>query len=383
MEYHRCEIKEIVFPKFKRQRYLYNSKFIIPKYQDFYNFIMSLYPDSTKYNEKLYRFLHNVEEKPICPICNQPVPYRNSPAGYGIYCSMKCMAKSESRKKATKETKIKKYGDPNYNNREQAMATMIERYGADGFSSKIIKERAIKACIDKFGVDNVFKLKEFQDKGRETKLIKYGDPYYYNKEKAKQTCLKRYGETNPMKIKEVKEKHNQTMMKRYGVKYAMQSEELVKRFSKSLIKSHADGKYDMSGRKKEPSKIEKQFLQYLDNQNIKYIFQYRSDKYPFLCDFYIPFYDLYIEIQGTWTHGKHPYCGNNDDLKIVEKWKNKHSKFYDNALYVWCDLDVKKRKVANENNINYLEIFSIKIDECIKKFNEKLKDINKYGEKSK
>ena len=31
--------------------------------------------------------------------------------------------------------------------------------------------------------------------------------------------------------------------------------------------------------------------------------QYKSDLYPFACDFYIKSLDLYIEYNGHWTHG--------------------------------------------------------------------------------
>lgn len=29
--------------------------------------------------------------------------------------------------------------------------------------------------------------------------------------------------------------------------------------------------------------------------------------YPYSCDFYIPEIDYFIEFQGSWVHGKHPY----------------------------------------------------------------------------
>jgi hypothetical protein len=40
-------------------------------------------------------------------------------------------------------------------------------------------------------------------------------------------------------------------------------------------------------------------------------------------------------------------------------------------------LDVKKRKYAVDGNLNYLEIFSLKIDECIKEFENYVQNINK------
>lgn len=353
-----------------KYRMLFKEKYISKNYPDFYNQIMNMYKDSQNYNEKLYRYIHNINKIPLCPVCGGYIPYRNSPAGYGKYCSQKCMVLSEERKESIKSTKIKKYGDPGYNNSKKARNTLIEKYGSIESASKKIYEKVKQTCLKRYGADNVFKLKKIQDKCCDSKMKKYGDPYYSNREKNKQTCIERYGVDNPMKNKDIISKFNNTMLSKYGVKWAMNSEQLLKKLSKSLIKAHIEGKYDMSGKKKKPSKIELDFQNYLIQNNINFEFQYRSEKYPYLCDFYIPDYDLYIEIQGNWTHGRHQYTGDNDDLNILNEWKNKNSPFYDNAIYVWTILDVKKRDIAKNNNLNYLEIYSIKINECISIFEE-------------
>lgn len=358
-----------------KERALYNAKLVMSKYKNFYDYIMSLYSDSPEYNEKLYRYLHNIENRPICPVCGNPIPYRNSPAGYGKYCSRRCMALSVDRIKQISTTKEKKYGVPHYNNPDKTTETMNMKYGGRGLASKILMEKSKQTCIEKYGVDNVFKLQEVQDKCCSSKLEKYGDLHYSNREKNKQTCIDRYGVDNPMRCKEIQEKVINTMLNRYGVKYAMLNKELANKLSKSLVDAHRNGKYDMSGREKTPSKIERDFQQYLIDNNIKYIFQYRSDLYPYLCDFYIPDYDLYIEIQGTWTHGKHPYTGTEEDLNIINDWKNKNSEFYNQAIYVWSELDVKKREIAKINNLNFLEIFSIDVSECISLFQNKIQEI--------
>ena len=207
-------------------------------------------------------------------------------------------------------------------------------------------------------------------------IPKYGDPHYTNREKNKQTCLDKYGVDNPMKNKEIQQKFINTMLMRYGVEYPMLNKISINKLSNSLIKAHYDGKYDVTGKEKNPSNIENQFRQYLIDNNIKFEFQYRTKKYPYLCDFYIPDYDLYIEIQGSWTHGPHPYNENSsEDAELVKKWKNKNTKFYDQAIYVWTILDVIKRNIAKENKLNYLEIYSIKIDECVLLFKNKIEEI--------
>lgn len=89
--------------------------------------------------------------------------------------------------------------------------------------------------------------------------------------------------------------------------------------------------------------------------------QYKSEKYPFACDFYIVNKDLYIEINFHWTHGFEPY----DIYKHVEmlnEWvnKSKTSDFYKNAINVWTIKDPLKRKTAKDNNLNWIEFFDIK-----------------------
>lgn len=92
-------------------------------------------------------------------------------------------------------------------------------------------------------------------------------------------------------------------------------------------------------------------------------FQYKSDLYPFLCDFYIPELDLYIECQGTWVHGKKPFEPNNkSDLKILKKWniQAKTSVYYKQAIYTWTIRDPLKRTIAKERKLNWIEFFNIK-----------------------
>ena len=88
--------------------------------------------------------------------------------------------------------------------------------------------------------------------------------------------------------------------------------------------------------------------------------QYRDDRYPFDCDFYIPSEDLFIEINKHWTHGGKPFDELDlNDISKLEDWQEraKTSRFYKNAIYVWTNLDVRKQKCAKENNLNYKVIY--------------------------
>lgn len=111
------------------------------------------------------------------------------------------------------------------------------------------------------------------------------------------------------------------------------------------------------------SKAEQEYYSYLktlysDNDIIRQYFD--SSRYPFKCDFYIPSEDLFIEVHANWTHGGRPYDPNDEFCKQqLLQWqeKAKTSKYYSNAIYTWTDLDVRKLKTAEQNNLNFKVIY--------------------------
>lgn len=88
--------------------------------------------------------------------------------------------------------------------------------------------------------------------------------------------------------------------------------------------------------------------------------QFTTSTYPFQCDFYVKTLDLFIELNGSWTHGSHPFNPNVEaDIATVEKWKAKHTKYYDNAIATWTVRDVNKRTIAKQNNLNLREFWTV------------------------
>ena len=238
--------------------------------------------------------------------------------------------------------------------REKIKQTNIQKYGVDNlFKNDIIKEKIKQTNIQKYGVDNLFKSNIIKEKIKQTNIQKYGVDYLFKsniiKEKIKQTNIQKYGVDNPLKNKEIREKIKQTNIQKYGVDNPLKNKEIWK---KSQDNRQISSK----------SKLENNFLNYL---KLKYepddiITQYKSKEYPYYCDFYIKSINLYIEIQGHWTHNDHPFDINNlNDQLIMNKWRTKSlsDKYYKNALNTWTIKDVEKRNTAIQNNLNYLEIF--------------------------
>ena len=65
-----------------------------------------------------------------------------------------------------------------------------------------------KTCRDKYGVDNVFKVKEVKDRQKQTIINKYGCNNIFQdddtKEKIKNTLLDKYGKDHPMRVDSIK-----------------------------------------------------------------------------------------------------------------------------------------------------------------------------------
>lgn len=214
----------------------------------------------------------------------------------------------------SKQTKFKNYGDENYTNREKAIKTCLEHYGVKNVSQ-------IKDVIDK--IKNIINSKSLEEK-------------LNIQEKRKKTCLKLYG----------KEHYSQTDEYKNLFKNEEWNNEIREKSYKTKKKNNSFSKSDPE---------DKCYI--LLKQKFKDAERwYRSKLYPFECDYYIPSLDLYIELHLTWTHQFKPFDINNE--KHIEKLnelkiKSKKSDYYKNVIYTWTDLDVRKLKAFKENNLNY------------------------------
>ena len=76
---------------------------------------------------------------------------------------------------------------------------------------------------------------------------------------------------------------------------------------------------------------------------------------------------MFIECNFSWTHGGHWFDeANEEDLKTLQRWKDKGTNYYLNAINTWTVRDVEKRNCAEKNHLNYLEIFSDDLEEIKK-----------------
>lgn len=169
------------------------------------------------------------------------------------------------------------------------------------------------------------------------------------------------GITNPFQSKEVVDKIDQTNLRKYGTRRFTQTD---------TFRNLVSERHDETEAKKisthslnnsfNDSKIEDEIFNFIRNVFPDVKRHFSSESYPFSCDFYIPSTDTYVEYNGTWTHGNHPFNRNDpDDVKLCEMWKDKRSRYYDNAVYVWTNLDIRKRECAKQNNLKFVELWNV------------------------
>lgn len=264
------------------------------------------------------------------------------------------------------------YESPNQNPlvKHHKKESSLRKYGTSHpMKNSDVKESHRKAIQRKYGVSNVSKLPFIQAKKEQTALAHYGVKEISKspliKQRKVETCLKNHGVSYPMQNKSIVEKSKQTCLKKYGKEiYAGSS------FYKENLKSIMQKQYEtkksngtLNTSKPEDFIYEKLKLKFPDT-----IRQFKCERYPFRCDFYIPSLDLFIEYNGFCTHGGHPFNSNDkDDLNKVSVWKQKSQEtnfkgkkksFYPNAIKVWTESDPLKRETALKNKLNWVEFFN-------------------------
>lgn len=249
---------------------------------------------------------------------------------------------------------------------ESIRKTNMERYGVPSTAMiPEVRQKQIDTMIQRYGVDNFRHSKEYDVRYKQTMMEKYGVPHYSQteefKNKTTKTLIERYGVDNYAKSKDFRdglpeqlEKSRQTQLERYGAEHFTQSEVYQEMLPELLERNYASKRKNNSFNTSIPEKQMAELLIILFGKD-DVSAQYKDERYPFMCDFYIHSRDLFIELNATWTHGNHWFDLENDvDANVLGKWSMRDSDYYTNAIRNWTERDVIKRSTARENNLNYL-----------------------------
>lgn len=202
----------------------------------------------------------------ICNYCKKPAlfTFKN-----GINCCSKNVSGCPEIRQRRKKTCIEKYGDENFKNIAKGKQTKLARYGSENFNNRV---KAKETIFEKYGVNNISQLSDIKKQKDATFQTNYkhgsderfkltqtrSESWRSNDvsaiiEKSKKTTIERYGVDNILKLKEVanevsrKNKENapirlakakKTIKEKYGVDNVSQVTEIHERQQKLRWKSY-------------------------------------------------------------------------------------------------------------------------------------------------
>lgn len=308
----------------------------------------------------LLRNKDNLDSLHIFCKCGNKNNFINQKCGYCTHCSVNCDYHKKDKLVKMQKSCLDKYGVKNpyqikqvkkkaldfykdfqkvQERNKKIEQTKFSKYGYKcNFSSKDTKLNGRATCKKKYGNEEIFKTNHFKEATKNTYLNKYGTTsfsktpqfkdLFKNKEWSKQrelkkqrTLMSKYGCKNTNNVPGVKEKRLQTLHKNNS-------------FNKSCPEENCYG--------------------ILKDKFPDTIRQYKDERYPFNCDFYIPSKDLFIECNFHWTHGGEPFDENNQQhIKRLEFWRSKDTVFYKKAEEVWTKRDKDKIKTFIDHNLNH------------------------------
>ena len=375
--------------------------------EEYKEYLDNRYTDSQSLRETIKRIQYNIDVRPVCVICGKPVKFLNGKKnqlfnktcckehanmldGITVKKVLKDIYSDVNKKQEInnkiRETCLLKYGDEHYSNRIKARETCLQRYGVTSpLKSEIFKQKSKETCLQKYGVEYTGQIPEKIEKTHKACLEKYGVDSVFKVQKFRNqsldTCIKKYASdeddinsiVNIGQLKYVKDKIKNTCLEKYGVENPMQTQYYKNLISSILSSNEIQEKIYNTKLLNNSFNISYQEDVCFDLLKEKYsdcIRQYKSDLYPYNCDFYIPSLNLYIEYNGSHYHHYHPFDINDDnDLNELNRLKEKAENSnahkngkksqYDNIIYTWTILDLKKRNIAQQNNLNYIEFWNI------------------------
>ena len=270
-----------------------------------------------------------------------------------------------------KKSNLQKYGvefASQLPEKQEKMSNGLRKRYDNEHLRKQTTEKRNNTMLQKYGIENPLQSKQVWDKIKKNNLEKYGVEFVTStkehKQKVKQSVKEKYGVDNVSQAEQIKKKKEQTFLKHYGSTNYVTSkfydiEQVQRKRYQTLKKNNTFS----------TSQQEKIILEKLQSKFTGIKTNYKTKEYPFHCDFYIPELNLYIEYQGHISHGPEPFnINNNEHLILVNRWllksqqknfKNKKKDAYRGYVLNWVIRDRKKRKAAKENNLNWIEFFSL------------------------
>lgn len=180
------------------------------------------------------------------------------------------------------------------------VANCRERCGVDFYmQTQDYVDKVKRTNKVKYGTDWQISSKQTQDRANKTKLDRYKDISYNNRPDAQKTCLKKYGAPNYISSDDFKSKSALRHQQLYDTDNYFKTSEFKAFYQKN--KDIIKNKEYETKRKRGTFNASKPEDIYYSHLVEKYgaddvIRQYKDERYPFACDFYIKSKDTFIEL---------------------------------------------------------------------------------------
>lgn len=196
-------------------------------------------------------------------------------------------------------------------------------------------EKSKATCIKKYGVPSVLCFPEVRALGQEAMLEKYGRTNYQGSELYYANGIK----------DQMLETMKATNLEKYGVEHVTQHPDILAKVFETKKKNGTIGN---------KSKLEDAIFNSLVKTYPSMVRQHKTEDYPWFSDFYIPEYNLYIELQGYYAHGFDAYFG----IPEQDQWFSERTNKAKGMLEkVWKGNDIDKRTHCKTYNVPFVEFF--------------------------
>ena len=224
-----------------------------------------------------------------------------------------------------KQTNLEKYGAivPTQNKDiiKKIQQTNLEKYGVTcTIHNENVKKKVEKTMLERYGAKTPFSSEIIQEKIKQTNLEKYGAPNPFGsekiKEKIKKTNLKKYNVDNPSKSKQLQELYGKSFVEDNVFINVVKNWSKINKRKPSLQDLSNHFKYanpcnigfkiekfnlTMYINKKD-SYLELLIKDFLDENNIIYKRKDKTQIKPLELDFYLPDFNIAIEVNDFLTH---------------------------------------------------------------------------------
>lgn len=146
------------------------SENYVKKNDKLYEFLNSSFDNTYSLSEKIYCLTHDLSSRPLCKTCSSEIKFNH---GYSIFCSRKCSNADplvlDKNSKGVSISLKRAYKERGTEIKEKRNATLFSNFGQHAnspFGLDLVKQKIEEHLLTKFGVKNIFYLKEFRANGK-------------------------------------------------------------------------------------------------------------------------------------------------------------------------------------------------------------------------